>query len=58
MRAGVILMIIGVAALAASVIGYISGCGSFGTAAAMIALASVGIGLATLNDVDRSSSSR
>jgi hypothetical protein len=58
MRAGVILMTTGMAALVVSVTGYTFGCGSFGTAAAVIALASVGIGLGTLNDLGRSSSSR
>ena len=51
-------MTTGMAALVASVTGYTAGCGSFGTAAAVIALASFGIGLGTLNDLGRCSSSR
>ena len=54
MRAGVVLTAVGVVALAASVIGYaVVGYGGFGTAAGVVALASVGVGVGTLNDWSR-----
>ena len=51
MRAGVVLTAVGVVALAASVVGYAVGYG--GTAAGVVALASVGVGVGTLNDWSR-----
>ena len=53
MRAGVVLTAVGVVALAASVVGYAVGYGGFGTAAGVVALASVGVGVGTLNDWSR-----
>ena len=50
MRAGLVLTAVGVVALAASVIGYAVGYGGFGTAAGVVALASVGVGVGTLNE--------
>ena len=51
MRAGVVLTAVGVVALAASVVGYAVGYGGFGTAAGVVALASVGVG--ALNEWSR-----
>src|SRR6478672_5293342 len=53
MRTGVVLTAVGVVALAASVVGYAVGYGGFGTAAGVVALASVGVGVGTLNDWSR-----
>ena len=53
MRAGLILIVVAVAALAASIVGYAAGSSAFGTAAAVTALTTVGVGLATVNDHDR-----
>jgi len=50
MRAGLVLTAVGGVALAASVVGYAVGYGGFGTAAGVVALASVGVGVGTLND--------
>ena len=51
MRAGLVLTAVGVVALAASVVvGYAVGYGGFGTAAGVVALASVGVGVGTLNE--------
>ena len=52
MRAGVVLTAVGVVALAASVVGYAVGYGGFGTAG-VVALASSGVGVGTLNDWSR-----
>ena len=53
MRAGLVLTAVGVVALAASVVGYAVGYGGFGTAAGVVALASVGVGVGALNDWSR-----
>jgi hypothetical protein len=54
MRTGLILIVVAVAALAASSVGYAAGSSAFGTAAGVTALTTVGAGLATVNDHDRS----
>jgi hypothetical protein len=56
MRAGLVLTAVGIVALAASVVGYAVGYGGFGTAAGVVALASVGVGVGTLNEWSRHNS--